>query len=127
MISFNGRNRANPHFREVADALIKATWQKPYSRNANYASIQRAVQSVTVSHLMNLASNENARAEVRGVATDSLRRLQAYIKRRPAPGNSRIHHRMTIENIEKFLARPVSPRKHTRPLPNPPGDPIGSN
>ena len=127
LINFNGRNRGNPHFREVADALTNATWQRPYSRNPNSAAVQRAVQGVVVTHLMRLASNESARFEVRAVATDSLRRLHSYLKRRPASGDARIHYQMTMDNIEKFLTRPALPRKQTTPLPNPPGDPIGSN
>ena len=33
-ISFNARNRANPHFREVVDALMKATWGRRHPLNA---------------------------------------------------------------------------------------------
>ncbi|NNE99373.1 MAG: DUF5117 domain-containing protein [Pyrinomonadaceae bacterium] len=126
LINFNSRNRANPHFREVTEALLKATWKKPYSRRSGVAATQRAIQSVAVTHLMELASNEYARAEVRAVATESLRGLHLYLKRRPASGAARVHYRATIADIERFLARPVSPRKPTKTLPNPPGDPIGS-
>ncbi len=127
LITFNARNKANPHFSEVVNALVRKTWRTPYSRNAYEAEIQKAVQNVTVTHLMNLASNQNAKKQVRAVATEGLRKLLANLKARRATSNTRTHYRATIDDIERFLARPVMPRKQTRILPNPPGDPIGSN
>ena len=35
--------------------------------------------------------------------------------------------RFRKDDIERFLSRPVEPRKLTAPLQTPPGDPIGSN
>ena len=55
-INQNARNKANPHFREVVDALMKATWKASVPADANHAVIQRAVQTVTVSRLMDLAA-----------------------------------------------------------------------
>ncbi len=125
-INQNARNKANPHFREVVAALIKATWQAPAQADANLAVIQRAVQSVTVSRLMDLAANERAQPQVRSIAADALRMLLAAIKRSPAPGDSGAHFRSTADDIERFLTRPDAPRKQTTPLATPPGDPIGN-
>jgi hypothetical protein len=36
------------------------------------------------------------------------------------------HRRQVADDIERFLKRPDSVRPMTRPLPTPPGDPIGS-
>jgi predicted Zn-dependent protease len=127
LITFNARDKANPHFREVVDALIKATWKTPVSANANQALIQRAIQSLTVTRLMDLAANSNAQSQVRATATEALRTLQAGLKRTPAAGDIAAHHRATFDDIERFLTRPDAPRKQTTPLPNPPGDPIGAN
>ena len=127
LIDFNSRNRLNPHFREVADALVKATWYAPTSTNSRYAEIQRAVQNVVVSKLMDLAANSSARKQVKAVARDSLRKLRLNLLRRRAIGAAGIHNRATIDDIKKFLDRPTVPRKPTKTLPNPPGDPIGSN
>ena len=127
LIDFNSRNRTNPSFREVVNALVKKTWNTRASRNSYENAIGRAVQNVTVDRLMRLAANENARKQVRAVATDALRKLRLNIKRRVGSGDTAIHYRATVDEIEKFLARPASPRKPTRSLTNPPGDPIGSN
>lgn len=127
MVDFNSRNKQNPHFREVVEALMKATWGTPVSVNANQAAIQRAVQSLMVARLMDLAANGNAQPQVRSTATEVLRTLQATLKRSPAKGEAGAHYRATIDDIERFLTRPDSPRRQTAPLNTPPGDPIGGN
>jgi hypothetical protein len=127
-ISYNARDRANPHFSEVAAALVRATWGTPVSANAKHALIQRAVQSLTVQRLMDLAANERAQPQVRAVASDALRSLSATAKQNAATATreAAAHYRATADEIDRFLARPAEPRKPTTPLPVPPGDPIGN-
>ncbi len=127
LITFNSQDRKNPHFKEVVSALVKATWKAPVLRNAYQAEIQRAVQALVVERLMDLAANERAQGQVRAVATDALRKLAAFLKRQRGIGNTAIHRRAISDEIERFLKRSATPRKRSRPLPNPPGDPIGSN
>jgi predicted Zn-dependent protease len=127
LINFNARNKTNPHFREVVDALVKTTWKTPASPNAYHAAIERAAQSLTVARLMDLAANSSAQPQVRATATEALRALQARLKRTIVTGDSAEHNRATIDDIERFLTRPDATRKQTAPLPNPPGDPIGGN
>ena len=126
LIDFNSRDKSNPHFREIVDALIKTAWKTPAPIDAKQLAVARVVQSLTVNDLMDLAANADAQPQVRAVATDALRRLQATLKRTAATGNTAAHYRMIVDNIEKFLARPDAPRKQTQPLMNPPGDPIGN-
>lgn len=126
MINQNARNKLSPHFREVTESLIKATWRAPLSTDANQAIVQRAVQSLTVSRLMDLAANDRAQSQVRAVATDALRSLSAVLKRTRAVGDTAAHYRATADDIERFLTRPDAPRKQTAPLVIPPGDPIGN-
>ncbi len=126
-INQNARNRTSPHFREVVDSLINVTWRAPVAADANLALIQRTVQSVVVSDLMDLAANANASSEVRTVATEALRSLAASLKRMVStPDNTAAHYRLTIDDIERFLSRPAEPRKPMSPLAVPPGDPIGN-
>ena len=126
MINQNARNKLSPHFREVIDALMRSTWRAPVSSNASEAIVQRAVQSLVISRLMELAANDRAQAQVRSSATDALRGLMATLKRARAVGDTATHYRATIDDIERFLTRPDGPRKQTSPLPTPPGDPIGN-
>lgn len=125
-INQNARNKTSPHFREVVDALIKATWRLPVPRELELAIIQRVVQNVAVTRLMDLAANANANSQVRTVANAALRSLAASLKRTRATGDTAAHYRSTVDDIEKFLARPMEPRKPTTPLATPPGDPIGN-
>jgi len=127
LIDFNARNKANPHFREAVEALVKATWKMPVSHSANQTAVGRAVQSLTVTRLMDLAANANAQPQVRATATEALRSLQTTLKRNAATGDNAAHYRATVDDIERFLTRPDAPRKQTAPLPTPPGDPIGAN
>lgn len=125
-INQNARNRTSPHFREVIDALVKTTWGAPTPADTNLAAVQRAVQSVVATRLMDLAANANANSQVRTVASEALRSLTATLKRTTATGETAAHYRATVEDIERFLARPAEPRKPTSPLATPPGDPIGN-
>jgi hypothetical protein len=124
LIEFNSRNKDHPHFREVVDALLKANW-KPVSDSKQIA-VQRALQNLTISRLMDLAANANAQPQVRAVATESLRGLLATLKKAIATGDTAAHNRAMIDDIERFLTRPDAPRRQTTILPNPPGDPIGN-
>ncbi|MBV9216461.1 MAG: zinc-dependent metalloprotease [Acidobacteria bacterium] len=125
MIEFNSRDKANPHFREVVDALVGKVWGTPYSASAKEAAIQRGLQSLLVSDLMDLAADANAAPQVRAVATQALRSLLAKTKGTTL-GENAAHYQATSDDIERFLARPDAPRKQTQPLATPPGDPIGN-
>ncbi len=127
MINFNARSKMNPHFREVVDALVKATWKTAAPIDPKQIAVERAVQSLTVTRLMDLAANANAQPQVRATANEALRNLQAMLKRTPATGDTAAHYRATVDDIERFLTRPDAPRRQTAPLPAPPGDPIGGN
>jgi hypothetical protein len=126
MINQNARNKLSPHFREVVDALMGSTWRTRISADANQAIIQRSVQSLVVTRLMDLAANDRAQPQVRAIATEALRSLMASLKATRTLGDTATHNRATVDDIERFLTRPDAPRKQTAPLPAPPGDPIGN-
>jgi uncharacterized protein DUF4953/uncharacterized protein DUF5117 len=126
LIEFHARNNAYPDFKEVVDALIGATWKGAAPKNAYHAEIARAVQSLTVTQLMDLAADASAGPQVRAVATGTLRDLSAWLKRAASAGIDVAHRSATREDIDRFLARPDATRKQTPPPPRPPGDPIGS-
>jgi hypothetical protein len=127
MIDYHSRDAANPDFKEVLAALMRRTWYEPAPRDAQQASILRAVQSLTVTRLMDTAANDAASPLVRAEATQALRELSDRLK---APGQAtpadNAHRRAALDDIERFLTRPDAPRKRTAPPPPPPGDPIGA-
>jgi hypothetical protein len=122
LIDFHAQQSATPDLKEVLDAILTATWKAPAPQNAYYKAIQQSVQSLTVRKLMDLASNENASPLVRAEASAALRSLNATLK---TTAGTDAHRRATQEEIERFLNRPDAVRQPTRPLPPPPGDPIG--
>jgi hypothetical protein len=128
MIDHHARgNTAGVHFYYVVRDLVQMTWRTPTSAKRAEAAIQRAVRSVVVSRLMDLAANTTAQAQVRAVATDSLRALAAELKG-AAQGDfdTNVHRRFIVDEIERFLSRPYEFQRPPSPLSIPPGDPIGN-
>ena len=126
LIEFHARDRANPDFKDVVDALITRTWKTAGARDSYQAAISRAVQSLAVTRLMDLAANADAAPQVRATATEALRELSEYLKTPSQDATGAAHRRATRDDIERFLTRPDQPRKQTAPIAPPPGDPIGS-
>jgi len=126
LIQHHAQDAASPDFDEVVGSLVNATWGAPAPRDGYGASISRAVQSLTVTRLMDLAANPEAAPEVRAAGTRALRGLHKSIAARLSRGAAGGHLEATRDDIERFLARPHEPRRRTQPLPRPPGDPIGS-
>lgn len=122
LIQFHSENPANPDLKEVIDAIIAATWKATAATKPQHKTIQQTVQNLTVQKLMALASDESASPLVRAEASAGLRGLNALLK----TANGDAHRRATQEDIERFLNRPDATRQPSRPLPIPPGDPIGN-
>ena len=128
LIQFHARDAANPDFVDVVESLVAATWGTSAPKDAYAATISRAVQSLTVTRLMDLAANDDAAPQVRVVATLALRNLMTTLEQAttPLPRAIIAHRYATHQDIERFLNRPDAPRKQTPPLPRPQGDPIGA-
>ena len=128
LVEYHARNQANPDFREVAAALVRRAWVEAAPRDDYQGAIARAVQSLSVTRLMDLAANDAAAPQVRAVATEALRELQTsiLIPTTQYKAADLAHRRAVLDDIERFLTRPDAPRKRTQPPPTPPGDPIGA-
>jgi Met-zincin/Domain of unknown function (DUF5117) len=126
LIAFHARNAANPDFKEIARALITQTWRQPSAVGAYQAAIARAVQSLVVTRLMELAADSDAQPQVRAVATEELRALNGWLASPASATLDGAHVHATRDDIERFLNRPDATRKQTAPLAVPPGDPIGT-
>jgi hypothetical protein len=127
LIQFHALDKANPDFREVLHALVTRTWRAGVPRDDYHAAVERAVQSLVVTRLMDLAADDNASPQVRAVASEALRTIMEEETIDTARDHATLtHFRATREEIERFLTRPDAPRRRTPPPPTPPGDPIGS-
>ncbi|HUK90573.1 MAG TPA: zinc-dependent metalloprotease [Blastocatellia bacterium] len=129
LIDYHARNRDNPGFAEVVHGLIASTWSGPEQADPYHAEIARAVQSLVVTRLMDLAGNPQASHEVRETAEGALDDLAAALALGISKFDSKEkpdqHFVVTLEEIKRFSARPDSTRPQSAPLPPPPGDPIG--
>jgi len=125
-VEYHARNPINPGFDEVIEALIDHTWREPRPKNGYQAAVLRAVSSLTLTRVEQLAANDNASDEVRSIASDALRNLSRYLERRAGGvGADAAQARSAREEIRRFLDRPAAPWKPTEALPAPPGSPIG--
>lgn len=129
LIEHHARDARNPGFQSVLDALHDAVRPTAASAEGLDGAIRRAVQALHARRLMDLASDANASSDVRAMATAALRRLVTI----PLPTLADAEaaavwsaHAAALEaDVERFLKRPEATVTHPRPLPTPPGDPIG--
>jgi hypothetical protein len=122
LVDYHARNGDNPGFVEVVDTLMERTWGRPRPEDSHQAAMQRAVQSLVVTRLIELAGDDRAAPDVRATATEALRSLLARIN---LPFPDAPHRRAIRDDIERFLDRPSPTRTRTDPPSTPPGDPIG--
>jgi hypothetical protein len=127
LMQYHSLDASNPDFGEVAGALVERTWRAPRPQDPYQAAIQRAVQGLVLTRLMDLAADADASTQVRAVADASLRALLEETAAASRDEATEAHRRAAHEEIERFLARPAEPRKRTPPPPAPPGDPIGAS
>ncbi|MET0625070.1 MAG: zinc-dependent metalloprotease [Pyrinomonadaceae bacterium] len=126
LIQFHALDRANPDFADVAEALVARTWRSPVPGDEYHAAVQRAVQTLVVTRLMDSAADADASPQVRAVANGWLRQIGATTLSVGASPATVLHLNATREDVERFLARPDATRRRTPPPPTPAGDPIGA-
>ena len=110
----------SPSFSEVVTALVGATWKAAVPADGYGRAIQRDIQSLTATRLMDLAADAGAGPQVRSAAAAGLREILALTR-----ATTSTHAAGTRDDIERFLRRPDGPQKRTAPLPTPAGEPIG--
>jgi len=108
-----------PSLESVIDRVLAAVFATP-DADPYRAELQRAVQSVTVDRLVELAAGEG-RPRVRARTEAAL----GALSERLAGGGA--HEAMLARHIRAFLERPHAPRQAPPRLTPPPGSPIGSD
>ena len=118
-----------PGLEDVVDRLIGATFDAkiatPYE-----AEIERAIQRVLVSHLMQLA-NAAPMSQVKAIAGFKLKEIQTRMKRpavAPLTTAENAHRQMLTSDIERFFTGPGDQASRIIQVPGlPPGAPIGES
>jgi hypothetical protein len=113
-----------PGLGEVVDSLLSAAFNAPVA-NPYEAEIARAVQSVVIDQLMQLAATASM-PEVRAIATQRLMaKMNQLASARPADEATSAHVLLLTQDIKRFLDRPYATYVPSRPVEGVRGDPIG--
>jgi hypothetical protein len=130
MIEYHALDAANPGFDELLTDLIAATWKAQSSIAADYnGAIQRTVNAVVLDHLMMLAGDEHASAQVRGAASLKLDELRKWIATQmPSAKDEAVKAQLffAASQIDHFQKNPAEIHL-TTPATPPDGDPIGTD
>jgi hypothetical protein len=109
----------------LLDRLVQATWQAP-PETPRRAALRRVAQRVVLDGLLDLAARPEAAPEVRAAVFAELSRLRRALALRHGPDREvEAHLRLAERDLVEFLDRPETRRTLPRPLPAPPGRPIG--
>jgi hypothetical protein len=128
MIEYHALDAGNPGFDELVGDILSATW-KAQSASGYHGAIQRTVNAVVLDHLITLASDEHASAQVRAVAALKLNELKKWIATQTPSGKddgTRAQLFFAESQIEHFQKNPAEVHL-TAPAAPPDGDPIGSD
>ena len=126
LIEFHARNRENPGFSDVLDAILAATWKSPHG--SGYADqIAMTVDNVVLYDLMTLAANDHASDQVRATASFKLHELHDWLATPSAASaiSDKAHIFFSKQRIELFEKDPKR-IDLTPPVEPPDGPPIGS-
>ncbi len=113
---------------ETLDQLWTVTW-KSQPRHANLVAVQKAVDDVALTDVMELASNASASPEVRAMALTKLEELRAWAASQAAQAKgeeTKAHLEFAAAQIRKFEVDPAQVLEPSEPLEIPLGPPIGS-
>lgn len=126
LVEHHAADPGQPALEEVIDRLLAATWKAAPAEGLD-AQVQRATDAVALYHLMLLAANEGAPAQVRATAFDSLARLREWLAANPAPEPGlNAFRQFGAAQIKRFEANPKEIGMPRPPAP-PPGQPIGDD
>jgi hypothetical protein len=128
MIEYHAFDAGNPSFEELVGALLSATWKAPPAAGY-HGAIQRTVNSVVLDHLITLANDDHASAQVRAVAALKLNELKKWMATQaPSAKDDAMRAQLFFaeSQIDHFQKNPAEIHL-TMPAPPPDGDPIGSD
>jgi uncharacterized protein DUF4953/uncharacterized protein DUF5117 len=128
MIEYHALDAGNPGFTELVDDILTATW-KAQPASGYHGAIERTVNAVVLDHLMTLANDDHASAQVRAVAALKLNELKKWIATQaPSAKDDAIRAQLFFaeSQIDHFQKHPAEVHVPAPAAP-PDGDPIGSD
>ncbi len=124
LVQFHAQDNRIDGLREVITRLLAATWLRAPSADLA-GEVQRTVDSVALYHLMALAHDGSAPAQVRAIAYDELDGLAKALAGKMEGGTDQsMHFKFAVAQIRRFQTEPKD-IPLTKPIDPPPGQPIG--
>jgi Met-zincin/Domain of unknown function (DUF5117)/Domain of unknown function (DUF5118) len=127
LVEYHAQDKNLPALQEIIDRLLDATWKSNHASGYR-AEIQRAIDSVTLYDLMQLAANADTQNQARAIAFSELNDLKDWLSKHAANENDsdqKAHFAFAISEIRRFQEDPKK-MDLTKPLEAPAGAPIGS-
>lgn len=124
LLTFNARQSDQPGVDRVLDRVTNSIWMNP-SSNTLDRSLQKVVETEMLKHLMGLAVNDRAYAEVRAKAYAQLRAIKSYALVTGKKSKDEAYYTYVSDQIDRFLKEPQD-FKLPNPIKAPDGSPIGS-
>lgn len=123
LVEHHARDSEQPSLREVLDALLDATWSAS-EEDGLAGEVQRVVNSVMLTRLLELASSPEGATQVRAVAHEAIMDLRGRLGRLGGEDWA-AHREYAALQIERYFENPVE-FAGSNPVVAPPGSPIGS-
>ncbi|WKN43910.1 zinc-dependent metalloprotease [Tunicatimonas pelagia] len=126
MIDFASRESGVPSFADLTDKLIQKTFGASYRARGYEGELQRLVERLVLTHLIQLASNEAAAEQARAMATLRVNDVKQLLtnQRSAADTPEQAHQAYLLRQITQFENNPED-MSLPDPLSPPDGSPIG--
>jgi hypothetical protein len=112
---------------EYIDYIMGATWKAP-SLSGYPAEIKRSVDKLVLQHLMELATQPRASAQVRAIALAKTMELKDWIlAQNQGDFAQKAHTDYCLHQLEQFQKDPDEKFQLLQPLAAPAGSPIGQS
>ncbi|MGD8749621.1 MAG: zinc-dependent metalloprotease, partial [Balneolaceae bacterium] len=129
LVQSEARDTSNLGLGDLLDEVIAKTWQSP-AKDDYKGAIQNTVNYVVLIKMLDLASNENASAQVRAITNLKLEKLREWMRNeaeKHAKREQRIASLLYGYRMLQHFKDESKMFKPSSPLPQPPGSPIGSS
>lgn len=126
LVEYHARDVRQPGLETIIDKVIQATYKAP-SKNGYEGAVQMTVNETLLNSLIELASNANASALVKGITYSKLEQLRdlLILKSKIATDEDwRAHYNYALSRVKSFKENPQEYHPEVSTV-APPGQPIG--
>ncbi|MBC5991288.1 zinc-dependent metalloprotease [Pontibacter cellulosilyticus] len=124
LVELNARH-SSLGLQDVTEQLIDKTWKARREKGLQEV-VQMQTEQLVLTHLLQLAHNENTSYQARAIATAALQQIKDYANRKRNEGSSspyQAHLAFALDRLNRPVTEEIKP---SRSLDLPPGAPIGS-